>query len=152
MRSHSTADLNSFDTYFGNFRNPVVVADQYGLTSTDVPNRLLVRGTVGLPGKWEVAPMLEVRSGFPYSVINASQQIVGTANGGGRFPALASLDLSVQRPFKFHGVKTRVGMKVYNVLNRFNPRDVMSNLDSPAFGSFYNPIVRSFGLNFWIDR
>ncbi len=152
VRSRSTADLNGFDTYFGNFRNPVIVADQYSLTSTDVPHRLLVRGTVGLPGRWEVSQVLEVRSGFPYSLVNADQQIVGVANQGGRFPALATLDLSVQRPFKVHGVKTRVGVKVFNALNRFNPRDVMNNVNSPVFGSFYNPIPRSFGLNFWIDR
>jgi hypothetical protein len=67
-------------------------------------------------------------------------------------PALATLDLSVQRPFKVHGVKTRVGMRVFNALNRFNPRDVMNDVASPAFGNSYNPIPRSFGLNFWIDR
>ena len=152
VRSRSTADLNGFDGYFGNFRNPVIVANQYSLTGTDVPHRLLVRGTVGMPGKWEVSPVLEVRSGFPYSLVDASQQIVGVANQGGRFPTLATLDLSVQRPFKVHGIKTRVGLRVYNALNRFNPRDVMNNVSSPVFGSFYNPIPRTFGLNFWIDR
>jgi hypothetical protein len=105
-----------------------------------------------MPGKWELSPVVEVRSGFPYSVVDAAQQIVGVANRGGRFPALATLDLSVQRPLKVHGLKTRVGVKVFNVLNRFNPRDVMNNAASPAFGYFYNPIPRSFVLNFWIDR
>lgn len=152
VRSHSNADVNSFDTYFGNFRNPVIVADQYSLTSTDVPHRLLVRGTIGLPGKWEVSPVVEVRSGFPYSLINADQQIVGAANQGGRFPTLATLDLSLQRPIKVHGVRMRVGARVFNVLNTFNPRDVMNNVDSPLLGNFYNSILRSFGLNFWIDR
>ena len=152
IRSHSTADLNHFDTYYGNFRNPVIVANQYALTSTDVPHRLLVRGTIGLPYKWEVSPVLEVRSGFPYSLINADQQIVGIANQGGRFPRLTTLDLSVQRPVKFHGVRMRVGARVFNMFNTFNPRDVMNNVESPLFGNFYNSILRSYGLNFWIDR
>jgi hypothetical protein len=152
VRSRSMSDLNGFDASFGNFRNPVIVPDQYSLTSTDVPHRLLVRGTVGLPGRWEVSPVLEVRTGFPYSLVNMDQQIVGVANEGGRFPTLSTVDLSLQRPVKFHGVKLRIGAKVYNAFNRFNPRDVMNNVASPAFGSFYNPIPRTFGLNFWIDR
>jgi hypothetical protein len=152
VRSRSEADLNSFDSYFGNFRDPVVVANQYSLTTTDVPHRLLLRGVIGLPNKWEVAPVVEVRSGFPYSLVDASRQIVGVRNQGGRFPALATVDLSLQRPFRIHGVKTRIGVRVFNALNRFNPRDVMNNVDSPLFGSFFNPIPRSFGLNFWIDR
>jgi hypothetical protein len=152
VRSRSEADLNSFDSYFGNFRNPVIVANQYSLTTTDVPHRFLMRGTIGLPDRFEVSPVIEVRSGFPYSLVNAAQDVVGLRNEGGRFPTLATVDLSLQRPFKVHGVKTRLGVRVFNALNRFNPRDVSNNVNSPLFGSYFNPIPRSIGLNFWIDR
>ncbi|MGE5357852.1 MAG: TonB-dependent receptor [Bacteroidales bacterium] len=152
VRSRSEADLNSFDSYFGNFRNPVIVANQYALTNTDVPHRFLVRGTVGLPKRLDVTPVLEIRSGFPYSVVDELQQVVGVRNAGGRFPTLATLDLAVNRPMKIRGVKTHVGFKVYNLLNTFNPRDVMTNVASPVFGYFFNPIPRTVGLSFWIDR
>ena len=52
VRSHSTTDLNDFDQYYGNFRNPIIRANEHSLSQTDVPNRLIVRGTLGLPGKW----------------------------------------------------------------------------------------------------
>ncbi len=152
VRLRSEADLNSFDSYFGNFRNPVIVPNQYSLTATDVPHRLLIRGAIGLPNKFEIAPVVEIRSGFPYSLIDATQSIVGIRNQSGRFPTLATVDLSLQRPFKIKGVKTRIGVKVYNALNTFNPRDVMNNINSPLSGQFFNPIPRTFGLNFWIDR
>ena len=38
-----TADLNPYDQFYGNFRNPIVRPNQYGLTSTDVRHRLLLR-------------------------------------------------------------------------------------------------------------
>ncbi len=152
VRSSSEADLNNFDSYFGNFRNPIIVANQYSFTSTDVPHRLLVRGTVGLPAKFEISPVLEVRSGFPYTLVDQYQQVVGIRDQGGRYPTLATLDLSLDRPIKVRGVKARVGFRVFNALNRFNPRDFMNNIDSPLYGAFFNPIPRSVGLNFWIDR
>src|SRR5439155_16033822 len=43
--SHGTADLNSFDQYFGNARSPIVRLNQYGLINTDAPNRVVIRGS-----------------------------------------------------------------------------------------------------------
>ena len=80
--------------------------------------------------------------------------------------ALAPVDASLERPgsrpaptpqritliLADPGPMFRLGLRVFNALNQFNPRDVQNNLASPAFGGFYNPIPRSFGLTFWIDR
>ena len=65
VRSHSTRDLNDYDQFFGNFRNPIVRANAYSLSPTDVPNRLIVRGSIGLPGKWVFSPVYEWRTGLP---------------------------------------------------------------------------------------
>ena len=52
VRSHGTRDLNDYDQFFGNFRNPIIRPNENSLSPTDVPNRLIVRGTIGLPGSW----------------------------------------------------------------------------------------------------
>ena len=67
VRSHGSADLNNYDQFYGNLRNPILRPNEHSLIPTDVPHRLLVRGTIGLPGRWDLAPVIEIRSGFPWS-------------------------------------------------------------------------------------
>ena len=64
MRSHSTRDLNDYDQFFGNFRNPIIRPNENALSPTDVPNRLIVRGSIGLPGKWVFVAALRVAHGI----------------------------------------------------------------------------------------
>jgi hypothetical protein len=90
--AHGTADLNNYDQFYGNFRNPIVRANEHNLTPTDVRHRVLVRGTIGLPGRWDFAPVLEVRSGFPWSAVDEYQDFVGPRNRAGRLPIDALID------------------------------------------------------------
>ena len=64
VRAHGTIDLNDYDQFFGNFRNPIIRADENSLSPTDVPNRIIVRGTLGLPGQVGVLAALRVADGF----------------------------------------------------------------------------------------
>jgi len=145
VRSRSEADLNAFDLFFGNFRNPIIRDNEFSLTPVDVPNRLVWRGAMLVPYGLLLAPVLEIRNGFPYSRVDENLDFVGSRNRGGRFPRLTTLDLSVTRQVKFRKWKPRVGFRVYNLFNSFAPRDVQNNVDSPVLGSFYNPIPRSWG-------
>ena len=146
VRSHSTRDLNDYDQFFGNFRNPIVRANAYSLSPTDVPNRLIVRGSIGLPGKWVFSPVYEWRTGFPWSTVDEFQDFVGTRNESGRLPTLSSLDFTLARPIRFKKYRFTGGIKIYNVFDSGNERDVQTNIASPDFGSFYNPIQRSIGF------
>ncbi len=65
VRSHGTGDLNDYDQFFGNFRNPIIRGNENSLSPTDVPNRLIVRGSIGLPGAVGVLADLRVADGFP---------------------------------------------------------------------------------------
>jgi hypothetical protein len=150
VRSQSAGDLNTFDTYFGLVRNPILQPDAYGVTSVDVPNRLIVRA-VAPGGKWMVSPLLEVRSGFPYSFLNNDQQFVGPRNSG-RFPLFYTLDLNITRTIMFRGRKVRIGLRSNHILNNSTPQDVQANVNSPAFGTFYNSLLRRFGLTFEVRR
>ncbi len=42
-------------------------------------------------------------------------------------------------------------MKLFNVTNHWNPRDVQNNVDSPNFGTFYNSIGTTVRGKFEID-
>jgi TonB dependent receptor-like, beta-barrel/Carboxypeptidase regulatory-like domain len=140
------ADLNNYDQFFGNLRNPILRANQHNLIPTDVRHRLLVRGTLGLPGRWDLAPVLELRSGFPWSAVDEFQDFVGDRNRAGRLPAVRTLDFSLARPWRFGKYRFRAGLKMYNVFGASAERDVQNNVSSPDYGTFYNPIERSIGF------
>jgi Carboxypeptidase regulatory-like domain/TonB dependent receptor-like, beta-barrel len=144
--ARGTADLNNYDQFFGNLRTPIIRSNENNLIPTDVRHRLLVRGTFGIMGKWDVAPVLEIRSGFPWSAVNEFQDFVGERNRAGRLPVVRTLDFTITRPFRFKGQRVRAGLKFHNILGASADRDVQNNLASPDFGSFFNPIERSFGF------
>ena len=47
---------------------------------------------------------------------------------------------------KFLKYRFTGGIKIYNAFNRGNERDVQTNITSPDYGTFYNPIQRSIGF------
>jgi hypothetical protein len=146
VRSRGTRDLNDYDQFFGNFRNPVIRSNENSLSPTDVPNRLVVRGTIGLPGKWVFSPLYEWRSGFPWSAVDEFQDFVGVRNRSGRLPNVKTLDFTLARPLKVLKWRFSGGIKVYNAFNSGSERDVQTNITAPDFGKFYNPIPRSIGF------
>ncbi len=146
VRSKSTRDLNEYDLFYGNFRNPIIRPNENGLSPTDVPNRLIVRGTIGLPGKWVFTPLYEWRTGFPWSAVNEFQDFVGPRNESGRLPSVNTLDFTIARPLRFKKYRFTGGIKVYNAFSTGNERDVQNNIASPDYGKFFNPIQRSIGF------
>jgi hypothetical protein len=146
VRSRSTRDSNDYDQFFGNFRNPIIRPNENALSPTDVPNRVIVRGTLGLPGKWILSPLYEWRTGFPWSAVNEFQDFVGPRNESGRLPSVSTLDFTLARPWQFKKYRFTAGIKIYNAFNTGNERDVQANTTSPDFGRFYNPIERSIGF------
>jgi len=151
VRSRSEGDLNGFDGYYGNVRNPVVHQNEYGLTGIDVPNRLIVRGEVPLSRKWSISPLVELRNGFPYSAVDQDQQFVGPRNTAGRYPNLYTLDFGINRLIVFRKRETWIGFRFYHLLNTFTPRDVQNNIHAPDYGAFFNSIPRKLGFNFYIE-
>ena len=150
--ARGTADLNNYDQFYGNLRNPIIRSNENNLMPTDVRHRLLVRGTIGLPGKWDFAPLLELRSGFPWSAVDEFQDFVGPRNRAGRLPAVHTLDFTLARPWQFRKYRFRAGLKVYNALGASAERDVQNNVTSPDYGKFFNPIERSIGFVFGTTR
>ena len=152
VRSHGTANLNNYDQFYGNIRNPILRTDEHNLIPTDVPNRLLIRGTIGFPGQWDFAPVIEMRSGFPWSAVNEFYDFVGARNRAGRLPRVNTFDFSFSRPWHFGKYRFRAGVRVYNILGSAAERDVQSNVTSPDYGRFFNPLERSIGFVFGSAR
>jgi len=146
VRSKSTRDLNDYDQFFGNFRNPIIRANENSLSPTDVPNRMIVRGNIGLPGKWVFVPIYEWRTGFPWRTVNEFQDFTDPGKIGGRLPSVSTLDFTLARPWRYKKYSFTGGIKIYNAFNKGNERDVQNNIASPEFGKFYNPIQRSIGF------
>jgi Carboxypeptidase regulatory-like domain/TonB dependent receptor-like, beta-barrel len=149
VRSRSRSNYNDFGRFFGNIREPVIRGDEYARSSIDVPNRVLVRGTVPMFRKWQIAPLFEIRNGFPYSSLDEEQQFVGVRNDH-RFPTLVSLDLAVNREIRIKKYRLRVGIRTYHLVGTMSPRDVDNNVNSPNYGTFYNGLEHKFGMTFQI--
>jgi Carboxypeptidase regulatory-like domain/TonB dependent receptor len=143
-RSSAVGNLNDFNSYFGNIENPVIRPDARGPLPWDAPNRYLFWSNISLPYGFTVFPVLDVRTGFPLSVVDENLNFVGARNEAGRYPTFVSLDLQVSKRFRLFHHRTTAGLKVFNITDHFNPRDYQGNLASANFGDFYNSVGRTF--------
>ena len=150
--SHAQGSLNTADNFLGDFPAYVVRANQYGTLPFDIPHRFLAYGEIKAPLRITVMPGLEVRTGFPYSIVNDRLDFVGFRNRE-RFPMFMSLDATVLRGFKipFLDKQARAGVIIFNITNHFNPRDVQNNVTSPHFGQFFNSLGTSVRGKFELD-
>jgi hypothetical protein len=143
------ADLNDFVSLFGDSRNPVILDNEYAPQAFDVPHRVLVWGVMNFPKEIVIAPTVEYRSGFPYTVVDETQRAVGGRNDGGRYPNLFTLDLAVTKDVQLTKTRrARVGVQFFNLTNHFNPQDVQNNADSSAFRQYANSVDRQFRTKF----
>ena len=106
----------------------------------------------GLAGQWVFSPLYEWRTGFPWSAVNEFQDFVGPRNQSGRLPTVSTLDFTLARPWRFRKYRFTAGLKVYNVFDTGDERDVQNNITSPDYGTFYNPLQRSIGFVFGTTR
>jgi hypothetical protein len=111
-------------------------AQQPGPVAWDAPNRLVTWGWAPTH-IWgiQLSYFFEYRTGYPFSVINLEQQLVGPPNSS-RFPAYASLNIGLEKKFAFRGYLWGVRIEAVNILNRQNPDTVVNNFDAPNFGTF----------------
>lgn len=147
VHSRARGELNTFDRVAGERVEAVLRENRSGPTFTDTPDRVVLWGVLDLPWKLRLAPVVEWRRGFPYSVLREDQEYLGAANSE-RFPAYLSADVNITRAFRFFGEDFRGGLLIQNLSGHFNPRDVISNVASDRFGTFLNDYGRRFRLRF----
>jgi hypothetical protein len=141
VRSISRGNLNTLSQVFVPFEQPVIQPDFFSTLPSNVPNRLVTWGRVKVPWEITAGPVLDLHTGFPYSAVDELQNYVGNPNSR-RFPTYCSLDLQLSKNFRMRWVpwakshKFRGALRIFNVTNHGNFRDVHNNADSLYFGQF----------------
>jgi hypothetical protein len=141
--SKSHGNLNTISDVYTPFEQPVIRPNASGVLPSDVPNRVVTWGTFRLPFKLMISPVVDVRTGLPYSKIDTLQNYVGVPDGL-RFPTYFSLDARIYREFPLRlpfmerssKRKFRFGVYTLNLTNHQNALDVYNNVASPLLGRF----------------
>ena len=127
LHSSSHGDLNTFGGVLGTFEKLVISPNRHGLSRSDTPNRFLFWGDVRAPGGVIIAPALDVHTGFPYAFFDADAKVPSEVDFS-RFPRTFSVDMGLYRDLNLKAFdrksRLRLGVRVYNLTNHFNPRDV----------------------------
>jgi outer membrane receptor for ferrienterochelin and colicin len=107
-------------------------------TDWDTPHRVVGWAMFPFFKKSRAGVTVETHSGFPFSVRNQLQEIIGHRNGY-RFPQYFNLGYSIEREFPFtRKYNVAVRLTALNLTNHYNPTFVDSNLDSADFMTFGN--------------
>lgn len=123
--------------------NLVLGAPEEGPVAWDTPQRLLAWGWSTLTKRLQAGYSLEWRSGFPFSVLNENQEVLGEANSR-RFPPYFSLNLHLERRFRFANYEWAFRAGCNNLTDHPNPSVVNNNIDSPGFLNFSGLQDRAF--------
>ncbi len=124
--ARSTAVLNF------NIDNPLFSQQAGGPLPWDTPNRVVTWGLLPLLRKFDLAYSADWRDGFPFSLVNQDQQLVGVP-GSRRFPTYFSLNMYLERRVHLFGYEWAVRGGFDDITNRHNPFAVDNNVNSPNF-------------------
>lgn len=123
-------------------------AQESGPLPWDVPNRMISWGWLPVPfawlrKRWDLVYLLDEHTGFPYTAVNAAQQMVGAA-GGQRFPDFINFSPGLEWKFHFRGQYWGLRGILQNATNSADPVVVNNVVDSPEFGTFSELQGRAF--------
>jgi hypothetical protein len=120
---------------------------QSGPLPWDSPNRVISWGWLPVPWarlrrRWDFVYTFDRRTGFPYTSVDAAQQVVGAA-GSNRFPDYLNFSPGLEWKFHFRGAYYGLRGVLENATGSTNPAMVYNDVDSPEFGTFTEPQGRS---------
>jgi hypothetical protein len=148
VHSYARGDLNDFNNYLGSFPVPLVRPNFNTILPGDLPNRFLAWGTMQLTRSVRLMPVVEYRTGFPYSNLDAAQNYVGSPNSN-RFPNFFALDARASKDIKVNPkYSVRLSVSGFNLTNHFNPEAIHNNIADPAFAIFFGERHRRFTVDF----
>lgn len=136
-RSNETIDF-SLDNF--------IVGPQFaGPLPWDAPNLLQSWGSAPLfwkLKKFDIAYSAIWRSGFPFFTVDQFGQL---ASGPGqfRFPDFFSLNVAIERKFRFHGSYWAARVGLDDITDRQNAATVDNNINSPTFLTFFGQMHRT---------
>ncbi len=123
-------------------------AQQSGPLPWDVPNRVISWGWLPVPfawlrKRWDFVYLLDAHTGFPYTAVNAAEEVVGAA-GGQRFPDFINFSPGLEWKFHFRGQYWGLRGIMQNATDSSDPAVVNNVVDSPEFGTFSELEGRAF--------
>ena len=138
VRAATRAESNDFGSIFTNLDTALLEPNERASPGiADVPHRLRAWATFTLPRRVVISPAVDWRTGFPYTVQDLSRHYVGGFNTE-RLPTYFAVDLTAFKTFDVFMRKMDLGVQVFNLTDHFNPRDVISVVDSPRFKELTN--------------
>jgi hypothetical protein len=144
--THSSART---DAALDNLPTPSPLGPQQnGPLAWDVPNRVISWGWLPVPfarlrKHWDFVYLLDEHTGFPYTAVNAAQQVIGAA-GGQRFPTFVNFSPGLEWKFHFRGQYWGLRGVMENATDSGNPAVVNNVVDSPEFRTFSELQGRAF--------
>jgi hypothetical protein len=150
--SLSRGDLNTLSAVFVPFEQPVIRPDAFGALPSNVPNRVITWSRFKVPWEITASPLLDLHTGFPYSAVDVLQNYVGAPNSL-RFPTYFSLDLQLSKDFRMRLIpwaknhKFRGALRIFNLTDYGNFRDVHNNVTSAYFGQFTGFMHRFYDMS-----
>jgi hypothetical protein len=146
-RKHFRGDYNIFGSFTRSYahsnavvdyslNNPIFSTQMGGPLPWDVPNRFLSWGWFPTPFKrFDLVYSLDYHTGFPWTAVNQSQQIVG-APYSQRFPSFLSLNPGLEWRFSFRGYALALRGVAENVTDRKNPAFVINNVNASNYATY----------------
>ena len=128
IRSHA----RSSQVFDFNIDNPQFSPQQPGPYPWDTPNRFLSYGLLPLVKGFDLAYSSEIRTGFPFNVVNDQQQVVESP-GSRRLPTWFTLNTHIEKRFHALGYYWAIRGGFNNVTARKNWIDVNNDINSPDF-------------------
>ena len=143
--AHSSARTNAGIDYLPTIS--MFGAQQSGPLPWDVPNRILSWGWLPLElpyfrKNWDFVYTADWHTGFPYTSINANQQVIGPP-GARRFPGYGNFSPGFEWRFHFRGSYFGLRGVVENITNSRDYRVVNNNVDSSQYGTFSEYLGRA---------
>ncbi len=112
--------------------NPFLAGQGPGPLDWDIPNRLLASGWAPLFKRYTVSWFVEWHDGTPFSVVNGSQELVGTPNRM-RLPRYFSLNPHLERDLELGRYRWSFRVGFNNVTEHDNFSLVNNNIASSRF-------------------
>jgi hypothetical protein len=137
--SRAQGSLNDFSNFVGNFPTPLIHPNVFSNLSGDLPNRFLAWGSVNVFRGLQFLPLVEYRTGFPYTQFDVLGNYVGTPNNDkSRFPGFFNADARLLKDLKVNPKYTlRFSVSGFNLTNHFNALAVHANIADPQYGTFF---------------
>jgi hypothetical protein len=136
MGSYTRSSARTNQALDFNVDSTVLSSQQPGPYPWDTPNRFLSWGYLpffSLPifHKFELAYSMEARTGFPFSLLNDQQELIGKP-GSERFPTYFSLNLQLEKKFHLFNKYWALRGGFDNITGRCNPYVVNNVIIEPS--------------------